>query len=86
MTRRVSQILAKANSKNRHIGVEYCNGLHKLERQFRQLQPGKRRRMRKKYSKPIVKEFFEWIENSSFYGKNALATVADYTLRRKTEL
>ncbi|WP_251672103.1 MULTISPECIES: IS66 family transposase [unclassified Sporosarcina] len=76
----------KANSKNGQIGVDFCNQLYALERQFRELQPGKRRRMRKKYSKPIVKKFFKWIEESPFYGTNALATAAEYTLKRKKEL
>lgn len=76
----------KANSKNGQIGVDFCNQLYALERKFRQLRPGKRRRMRKKYSKPIVKKFFQWMEESPFYGTNALATAADYTLKRKKEL
>lgn len=42
--------------------------------------------MRKKYAKPIVKKFFKWIEESPFYGTNALATAAEYTLKRKKEL
>ncbi|WOV83788.1 IS66 family transposase [Sporosarcina jeotgali] len=76
----------KVDSKNGRIGVDYCNQLYRLENKFREMRPGKRRRMRKKYSKPIVTAFFKWIEESHFYGKNAIATATDYTLKRKDEL
>ncbi|WHT48263.1 IS66 family transposase [Sporosarcina thermotolerans] len=72
----------KADSKNGRIGVEYCDKLYRLERKFKHLPPGKRRKMRRKYSKPIVEEFLQWVEQSPFYGKSALATAADYTLNR----
>jgi transposase len=38
--------------------------------------------MRQKESKPIVDEFFAWIDRSPFFGKNALAKAAEYTLSR----
>ncbi len=43
---------------------------------------GKRRKQRKKHSKPIVEKFLDWVEKSPFYGKNALAKAAEYTLNR----
>ncbi|WJY26114.1 IS66 family transposase [Sporosarcina trichiuri] len=76
----------KADSKNGQMGVDYCNRLYQLERKFRTMRPSKRRRMRKKYSKPILDDFFKWIENGHFYGKNAIATAAEYTLKRKEAL
>nr|WP_235801525.1 hypothetical protein [Heyndrickxia acidiproducens] len=33
----------KADSKNGHAGVKYCDDLFRLERQFKHLSPGKRR-------------------------------------------
>lgn len=72
----------KADSKNGRIGVEYCDKLYRLERKFKQLPPGKQRKMRKKYSQPIVEEFLQWVEKSPFYGKSALAKAAEYTLNR----
>lgn len=72
----------KADSKNGQIGVKYCDDLYRLERQFKHLSPSKRRKMRKKYSKPIVEKFLDWVEKSPFYGKSALAKAADYTLNR----
>ncbi len=50
------------------------------------MSPSKRRKKRQKYSKPIVEEFLDWIEKSLFYGKNALAKAADYTLKRSNGL
>lgn len=72
----------KADSKNGQIGVKYCDDLYRLERQFKHLSPSKRRKKRQKYSKPIVEKFLEWVDKSPFYGKNALAKAAEYTLNR----
>lgn len=72
----------KADSKNGQIGVKYCDDLFRLERQFKHLSPSKRRKERKKYSKPIVDEFLNWVKNAPFYSKNALAKAAEYTLNR----
>lgn len=75
-----------ANSKNGQIGVSYCDDLYRLERQFKDLSPSKRRKKRQKYSKPIVEKFLDWVEKSPFFGKNALAKAAEYTLNRVTGL
>lgn len=72
----------KADSKNGQIGVDYCDELYRLERKFKHLSPSKRRKKRKKYSRPIVDKFLEWVETSPFYGKNSLAKAAEYTLNR----
>lgn len=71
----------RADSKNGQIGVNYCDQLYQLERQFKHLRPSDRRKARQKYSKPIVDKFLKWVEQSPFYGKNALARAAEYTLR-----
>jgi hypothetical protein len=76
----------KADSKHGRIGVSYCDDLYRLERKFKHLSPSKRRKKRQKYSKPIVDKFFEWVETSPFYGKNALAKAAEYTLNRANGL
>jgi len=72
----------KADSKNGQIGVDYCDQLYRLERQFKHLSPGKRRKARRKHSKPIVEKFLKWVDESPFFGKNALAKAAEYTLNR----
>ena len=76
----------KADSKNGQIGVKYCDDLYRLERKFKHLSPSKRRKKRQKYSKPIVEEFLDWVETSPFFGKNALAKAAEYTLNRANGL
>jgi transposase len=76
----------KADSKNGQVGVKYCDELYRLERKFKHLSPSKRRKKRQKYSKPIVEKFLNWIETSPFYGKNALAKAAEYTLNRANGL
>jgi len=76
----------KADSKHGRIGVSYCDDLYRLERKFKNLSPSKRRKKRQKYSKPIVNKFFDWVESSPFYGKNALAKAAEYTLNRANGL
>ena len=72
----------QADSQQGRIGVDYCDQLYRLERKFKKLRPGKRRKARQKYSKPIVDEFFKWIDESPFFGKSALAKAAGYTLNR----
>ena len=42
--------------------------------------------MRRKYSKLIVEYFLKYIEDSPFFGSNALAKAAEYTLNRKEAL
>ncbi len=56
--------------------------MYRLEHQFKRLSPGKRRKSRQKYSKPIVEKFLKWVDESPFFGKNALAKAAEYTLNR----
>lgn len=76
----------KADSKQGKIGVDYCDQLYRLERQFKYLPPRKRRKARQKYSKPIVEEFLKPVDESPFFGKSALAKAAEYTLNRTDEL
>ena len=76
----------KADSKNGRIGVAFCDKLYALEREFKGFSPKRRRKMRRKHSMTVITEFFEWIETSPFFGKNALATAAEYTLKRRKEL
>jgi len=56
--------------------------LYRLERQFKCLSPGKRRKVRQKHSKPIVEKLLKWVDESPFFEKNALAKAAKYTLNR----
>lgn len=76
----------KAESKNGQIGVQYCDRLFHIERKIKHLSPEERVQIRQQEAKPIVDEFFEWIDRSPFFGKNAIAKAAEYTLSRKAAL
>ena len=76
----------KADSNNGRIGVEYCDRLFHIERKIKHLSPEERVQIRQQEAKPIVDEFFDWIDRSPFFGKNALAKAAEYTLSRKQAL
>ncbi|MEH7346843.1 transposase [Bacillus sp. JJ1532] len=57
-----------------------------IDLEFKHLSPSKRRKKRQKFALPIVKKFFDWFEKLPFYGKNALAKAAEYTLNRANGL
>ena len=77
---------AQRDSKNGRIGVQYCDRLFQIERQIKHLSAEERVQVRQQEAKPIVDEFFEWIDRSPFFGKNAIAKAAEYTLSRKEAL
>ncbi|MEY9972713.1 hypothetical protein ABH966_003089 [Lysinibacillus sp. RC46] len=62
--------------------MDYCDQLYRLERQYKHLSPGKRRKAQQKQSKPIVEKFQEWVDKSPFFGKNTLDKVSKNTLNR----
>lgn len=76
----------KADSKNGRIGVQYCDRLFHIERKIKHLSPEERLQVRQQEAKPIVDEFMDWIDRSPFFGKNAIAKAAEYTLSRSSEL
>ncbi|WP_341299426.1 IS66 family transposase [Lysinibacillus sp. FSL H8-0500] len=76
----------KADSKNGRIGVAYCDRLFQIERKIKHFSLEERVQIRQQEAKPIVDEFFDWIDRSPFFGKNAIAKAAEYTLSRKAAL
>ena len=65
--------------------VEYCDQIFRLEKTIKELSPEERQNQRHLIIKPVVEEFFEWLE--SFYAmKGKLQTAVVYTLNQKTEL
>ncbi|MEG0451382.1 MAG: transposase, partial [Lysinibacillus sp.] len=76
----------KADSKNGRIGVEYCDRLFHIERKIKHLSSEERVQVRQQEAKPIVDEFFDWIDRSPFFSKKAIAKAAVYTLSRMSEL
>ena len=76
----------KAESKNGQIGVQYCDRLFQIERRIKNLSADERVKIRQEEAKPLILEFFDWIDRSPFFGKNAIAKAAEYTLNRKQAL
>ena len=66
--------------------MQYCDRLFHIEREIKHLSPEQRVHIRQQKSKPIIDEFFDWIDRSPFFGKNAIAKAAEYTLSRKVAL
>lgn len=66
--------------------MQYCDRLFHIEREIKHLSPEQRVHIRQQKLKPIIDEFFDWIDHSPFFGKNAIAKVAEYTLSRKVVL
>lgn len=63
-----------------HIEHAYeCKHCKKDATQKAQIKHGK---ARQKHSKPIVEKFLKWVDESPFFGKNALTKAAEYTLNR----
>lgn len=48
-----------------YIGVKYCDKLFDIEREIANLSVEEKLEVRKKKSKLVVDEFFEWVENES---------------------
>ncbi|WP_368901218.1 IS66 family transposase [Oceanobacillus oncorhynchi] len=44
------------------VGVHYCDQLFKLEKQWKDLSPDERLQQSQLESKPLLKEFWEWLE------------------------
>jgi transposase len=65
-------------------GVEYCDRLFHLERQFSTLAHEERGRERERLAKPLVDEFFNWLGNLGALPKSLLGKAASYgTSQRK---
>lgn len=60
--------------------------MFQIERKIKHLSAEERAQVRQQEAKPIVDEFFDWIDPSPFFNKNAIGKAADYTLKRKEEL
>lgn len=48
-----------------YIGLEYCNKLFKIEREIAELKVFEKEEIRQKQSKPVLDEFFEWVNATS---------------------
>jgi transposase len=68
------------------IGLEFCQKLFKLERDFEKLTPEERFDKRIEQSKPVVDKFFEWAEAVNPLSGSKLAEAIVYTRNQKKQL
>ncbi|QCI86294.1 IS66 family transposase [Vagococcus zengguangii] len=68
------------------IGVAYCNQLFALERRFENLSTAERKWQRQIQLKPILKEFWEWLEQLPVLAKSKLGQAVAYGRHLKEEL
>ena len=65
--------------------MEYCDQIFSFEKTIKDLSPEQRQKQRQLIIKPVVEEFFDWLE--SFYAmKGKLQTAVMYALNQKVEL
>lgn len=65
--------------------VEYCDQIFRFEKTIKELSPEQRQKQRQLIIKPVIEEFFKWLE--SFYVmKGKLQTAVMYALNQKVEL
>jgi len=76
----------KQADSNAAKGVEYCDKLFHLERQFALLTPEDRRRERERLSKPLMDEFYDWIGNLNALPKILLGRAVQYARTQRKYL
>ena len=59
-------------------GVAYCDALFSLERDFANLSPEERFKRREKKSKPLLEEFYQWVDSTYALPKSLLGTAISY--------
>jgi len=67
-------------------GKRYCDRLFALERDFAALSPEERFKQRQKLSKPLVDEFFTWLDTLNPLPKSPLGIAAHYALGQRKYL
>ena len=68
------------------IGLEYCQKLFLLEREFESLSPEKRLEKRIERSKPVLDEFFEWVGTVEPLAGSKLAEAIGYARNQRVPL
>jgi len=71
-----------------YIGLQYCNRLFEIEREIAKLSVTEKEEIRQKRSKPVVEEFFKWIELTSnkLIVNNKLKKAVTYATNQQKEL
>lgn len=64
-------------------GLQYCDRLFALEREYEKLPPEERRIKRLEQSRPITEAFFAWAQKTSALPKSALGKALHYALDQR---
>jgi len=67
-------------------GKRYCDRLFEIERELSSLAPDERYRERQNISKPLIEEFFAWINSLAAVPKTGLGKAAYYALSQRKYL
>ena len=75
----------KTNSASQK-GLEFCDRLFALEREYESLSPEERHKKRAKQSKPVSDAFFAWASSACALPKSALGKALHYALEQRPYL
>lgn len=64
------------------IGLDYCNKLFEIERNIKELSPKEKYDRRQRESKPLMDEFFEWLNSFKPASQSHLGKAVAYTLNQ----
>lgn len=64
-------------------GKQYCDRLFALERKFAGLRAEERRQKRDEHSKPVMEEFFRWLQALNASTKSAFGSAVHYALEQR---
>ena len=67
-------------------GKRYCDRLFGLERDFADLSPHERFKKRQELSKPLIDEFFGWLESLTTISKSSIGVAVNYALSQRKYL
>jgi len=89
--RKFDEILKTLPEKDRESssalrGKRYCDKLFDLERSFAEMSAKQRFEKRKKLSKPIMDEFYSWVQNLNATPKTGIGNAVHYVLSQKKYL
>lgn len=73
----------KQSDSNAAIGVAYCDKLFRLEKQFASLTPEERFREREKLSRPVLDEFYNWIDSLDVLPNSLLGKAVNYSYTQR---
>lgn len=76
----------KHPSRQVKLGKEICDALFRMERNWKDLPLEERHQMRQKYAKPVIDDFFKWLEETFASPKSPLEKAITYCLNRKEGL